>query len=154
GLHEIGPGALANTQLHVVQLAYKITRRSAGETGNRTEPFQVGTVAYRALCGFAATCCDQRLALLDTPRRHVRYEARMRITQGFSSLGVLRRFNDPLPDRLLACFGSVEHQEHATGDASLRDGIGFNDPNPWRPLHRSKIRSCGLDFLIGHGLCE
>src|SRR5262249_16774507 len=106
-LHEIGPGALASAQLHVVQLAYKVTWGTTSEAGNRTKAFEIGAVAYPALRCFAAACRHQRLAFLYTARRHIGHEAGSGIAQRFGLLSLLRRFYDPLPDRFLACFGSL-----------------------------------------------
>src|SRR5580693_1473156 len=81
-LHQVGPQALARPLLHVVELAHGVARGPAGDSWNRTETSEVGTMADRASRRLAsASRCDQRLASLQAANRHVRREPGVRIAK-------------------------------------------------------------------------
>src|SRR5437867_3336330 len=136
-LHEIRPYSLTRALLHIVKLTHKVAGRTARDSRNRAEPFQVGAMAYAALSRLAAAAVgDKRLTFLDAARRHIRNKARMRITQ---KLGVLRffgRLDDTLTNGLFTGLGALQYQEHASRDARLRHRVGLDDPDPRRPLYR------------------
>src|SRR5438093_13726667 len=79
---------------------------------------------------------DERFPLLDAPHRRVRDEPGPRVAEHFGSLRVLRRLDDAVADRLLLV--PFHPEEHASGDARLRDGGGFDNLDPRRPLHRGE----------------
>ena len=80
-LHQLDPRALTIADLHVVELAEDIGRGPAGDARHLAKALEIRTMTDRAGNGLALAACHQRGAFGYAARRHVVYEARMRITQ-------------------------------------------------------------------------
>src|SRR5688572_27186862 len=137
-----------------MQLPYEITWRTARESGNRAQPFEVRAMTHGALRGLSAAIRRERLALLDTSGRNVSHKSRPRIAQVLCFLGVLGHFDYALSNRFLAGLRALKRKKQTCRDPSLRNGTGLNHANPRGPLHRREVLRRSFNLFVGHCLGE
>src|SRR4051812_47752800 len=94
--HEARPLAFTESLLHVEQLANDVTRRSAGESGNRTESFQICAMADTALGGLVGRSRHESLPFFECALWNVGDEAGAGITQNLGVFVLFGNFNDAL----------------------------------------------------------
>src|SRR5690242_4661275 len=114
--HDVAARAFSHLMFEIIKLAEDISRRPAGDAGDRAGAFQAFTVADPALNGLAAIV-GQALASFDAANGHVGGEVRAAVA-AYVVREIIGQLDNAMSGRL--AFTARRGNEKPGGDADLR----------------------------------